>query len=578
MSSIVTSILSSTVGLLWNKVRDTTAKHLKDSGITNAQIRQAVVRELNDIDTKLDGLSRKDLLSSYSFLEEGVQLLNASFEKFEQKPVVNEGDDDRGKISRTPSSGGGESDILNEVIKLSRAMGKLEIDSIEFDSAKERFKDARKEATHAFCNEALSIRDRIFAAKLRVVSEIFECLDNPDTAAISCLSFLKKLHGLPDIREIFSVYLDGGVKSVFNKTERAENVKSVMMINYVLYRFVLKFGSKYCSVLAWPTIQLSTRSFNPIFNWQVISTRESWGEDFKSSPFVVYLDKLISFYSAVNSRGEIVSHGSGEMMISRVLITVLPFPTEDKEAKVIEADVEYLLGLALDEEDNVYVSCYATTSGNVNGHTVLYILDRHFRLKQKSTLHFLSKLHEIGFELSPMAVNKNGNIVLALNMPGERYVYVCDNTGQLKCKFEWEPNRLIVELFPKVKQISISNKNEIIVTCLDNTVYLYTEKGELKLIIKLPADHQILGAVFHFVLRKIIVLSFFEKEFSCYLHSYSETGELENSWPLCRHGSEKYVDLNYPIITSHPSGSSWCCLSSDMHHVLINLNNKRHKY
>ena len=54
MSSIVTSILSSTVGLLCNKVRDTTAKHLKDSGITNAQIRQAVVRELNDMDTKLD--------------------------------------------------------------------------------------------------------------------------------------------------------------------------------------------------------------------------------------------------------------------------------------------------------------------------------------------------------------------------------------------------------------------------------------------------------------------------------------------------------------------------------------------
>ena len=555
MSSILTSILSSTVGLLWNKFRDTTAKHLKDSGITNAQIRQAVVRELNDIDTKLGGLSRKDLLSSYSFLEEGVQLLNVSFEKFEKKVVVNEGDDDRGKISRTPSSGAGEFDILNEVIKLSRAMGKLEIDSIEFDSAKERFKDARKEATHAFCNEALSIQDRIFAAKLRVVSEIFECLDNPDTAATSCLSFLKKLHGLPDIREIFSVYLDGGLKSVFNKTERAENVKSVMMINYVLYRFVLKFASKYCSVLAWPTIQLSDRSFNPIFNWQVISTRESWGEDFKLSPFVVYLDKLISFYSAVNSRVEIVSHDSGEMIVSRVMITVLPFPTEDKEAKVIEADVDYLVGLALDEEDNVYVLCYATTSENVNGHTVLlYILDGHLRLKQKSTLHFLSKLHEIGFELSPMAVNKNGNVVLALNMPGERYVYVCDNTGQLKCKFEWEPNRLIVELFPKVKQISISNKNEIIVTCLDNTVYLYTEEGELKLIIKLRADHEIFGAVFHFVLRKIIVLSFFEKEFSCYLHSYSETGELENSWRFCRHGSENRIDLNYPIITSHPSG------------------------
>ena len=252
MSSIVTSILSSTVGLLWNKVRDKTAKHLRDSGITNAQIRQAVVRELNGMDTKLDGLSRKDLLSSYSFLEEGVQLLNASFEKFEQKAAANEGNDDRGEISGTPSSGGGESDILNEVIKLSRAVGKLEIDSIEFYSAKERFEDARKEATHAFCNEALNIQDLIFASKLRVVSEIFECLDNPDTAATSCLSFLKKLHGLPDIREIFSVYLNGGVKSVFNKTERAENVKSVMMINYVLYRFVLKFGSKYSIVQCSP--------------------------------------------------------------------------------------------------------------------------------------------------------------------------------------------------------------------------------------------------------------------------------------------------------------------------------------
>ena len=42
---------------------------LKDSGIANAQIRQAVVRELNDINTKLDGLSGKDLFSSYSFLE-----------------------------------------------------------------------------------------------------------------------------------------------------------------------------------------------------------------------------------------------------------------------------------------------------------------------------------------------------------------------------------------------------------------------------------------------------------------------------------------------------------------------------
>ena len=561
MSSIVTSILSSTVGLLWNKVRDKTAEHLKDSGITNAQIRQAVVRELNDINTKLDGLSRKDLLSSYSFLEEGVQLLNVSFEKFEQKAMVNEGNDDRGETSRMPS--GGESDILNEALELFQAMEKLQIVSKEFESAKKRFKDARKEATHAFCNEALSVQDRIFAAKLRVVSEILECLDNPDTAASSCLLFLEKLHGLPDVREIFSVYLDGGVKFFFNRTKRAENVKSVMMINYVLYRFVSKFSGKYYSALTWPTIELSNRSFNPIWDWREISTQQSWGEDLSESPFVFNVRELIAVANAaVNRRSEIVEicASSGDMTVtSRAGTTILPFPTENKEAKaVIERDT---LGFACDEDDNVYVLQHETTSENMEGHTVLCILDEHYsRVKHRSTLHFLSKLNEWRCGWVPMAISKNNNVVIAgmLGKRYHRYVYVCDNTGQLKYKFDWEPNCLIVELLSDsltVKQISISDKNELIVTCLNDTVYLYTEEGKLKSIITIPAGHNVLGAVFHFVIRKIIVLSYFRKEFLCYLHWYSKTGELDNSFRFCSDGSsENVINCITPKIRSHPSG------------------------
>ena len=73
MSSILTIILSSTVGLLWNKACDKTAESLKDGDITDAKLREIVVRELNDIKTKLEGLSRSYLLSSYSFLQEGIQ-------------------------------------------------------------------------------------------------------------------------------------------------------------------------------------------------------------------------------------------------------------------------------------------------------------------------------------------------------------------------------------------------------------------------------------------------------------------------------------------------------------------------
>ena len=552
MPSIVTSILSSTVGLLWNKARDKTAESLKDGDITDAKLREIVVRELNDIKTKLDGLSRKDLLSSYSFLQEGIQLLNVCLEKFEQTAVVNEGNDDRDETSRMPSHG--ESGILNEALDLSQAMGKLQIVSKEFESSKERFKDARKEATHAFCNEALNIQDRIFAAKLRVVSEILECLDNPDTAASSCLLFLEKLHGLPAVREIFSVYVDRGVKSFFNKTERAENVKSVMMINYVLYRFVLKFSGKYCSSFFWPAIQLSDRSFNLIWNLQEISTRESWREDFIQLFIRLKLNESINPHkSAVNSRGEIVSiiRESGDMtVISRTGTTKLSFPTEGKEARIIERKV---LAVGINEENDVYLVVFEKTSENLDGYVALYILDEHCtRVKHKSTLHFLSELCEFGGSPVKMAINKNNNFVITPTLRDDDYVYICDNTGQLKHKFVWERSKQEFGY----KMISISDKNEVILARMfGNNVDLYTEEGKLKMTLKLPADHIAYGVAFHFIVRKIIVLSRLwnvscPMEYSCFFHCYSETGKLENSTFVCK----KRISNFDMAMRSHPSG------------------------
>jgi hypothetical protein len=247
MSSIVTSILSSTVGLLWNKARDSTAAKLKEGGVTNEKIREIVVRELNDIKTKLDGLSRKDLLSSYYFLQEGVDFLNVSLQKskLDQKALTNETQDDRGETSTMAMPSCGQSGILSEAIELSQAMGKLKCNSDkEYESAKERFKDARKRATDAFSTETLVLKDRIFPAKLRIVSEMLECLYYPETAITGCLSFLKKFHSLHAIQEIFSVYLNGGIKSMLNKSERVENVKSVMLINDVLFQHASKFSGR----------------------------------------------------------------------------------------------------------------------------------------------------------------------------------------------------------------------------------------------------------------------------------------------------------------------------------------------
>jgi hypothetical protein len=60
-------------------------------------------------------------------------------------------------------------------------------------------------------------------------------------------------------------------------------------------------------------------------------------------------------------------------------------------------------------------------------------------------------------------------------------------------------------------------------------VEIYTEEGNPKLKIELPARHVVRGTSFHFVIRKIIVLTKVSGSDSYFLHSYSETGQLETS-------------------------------------------------
>ena len=541
MTSIVTSILNSTLGLLWNKARDAAAENFQDGDVTDAKIRKIVVIELNDIKTKLDGLSRKDLLSSYSYLKEGVQLLNDSLDrsKDKQKAVMNE--DDGSVTSSTMPSGG---DILDDALQLSQVMGRLKIESNQSGMAEERFKEARKQATLAFCNEALSIQDRIFATKLRVVAQILECLERPDTAVTSCVFFLEELYDLPAVREIFSVYLGSGLMAKFGKTEGVEHVKSIMIINYVLYQFVQKFSSNYYPVFNWPIIQLIERTFNPILGWREVSVRRSWGDELKRPPNGVEIDEQINPYkSAVNSRRErIVVDNVGVRIISKTGKTksVLPLPvlrSQDDDGNEIK---HYIAGVAVDEENNVYLAARYYKDRYVkseNDQEVLYVLDEHCNhVKHKSLLNFQPRIRYVDVVL--LAVNKNKEIV----MIGEDNVYVCDVTGQLKYQFK-----------PKCdpSSIGVSENNEIIIESRKaNTVKIYTEEGNLKTTIKLPAGHEVLGVAFHFGISKIIVLSYYKEKKSLYLHCYSETGEQHMS--ICL-GKTAY--FGYPaIITSHPSG------------------------
>ena len=88
MASIVTAVLKATVGLILNKGRDLAADKLQEGDVTEQQFRNMIVREIDDIKSKLDGLARKDLLTSVSIFKEGIVFL---YEVLDMKFICKEG-------------------------------------------------------------------------------------------------------------------------------------------------------------------------------------------------------------------------------------------------------------------------------------------------------------------------------------------------------------------------------------------------------------------------------------------------------------------------------------------------------
>ena len=539
MSSIITAILRSTVGLLCDKARDSAANRLKDGDLADEKLREIIVKDLTDIKSKLDCLSLKDLDSSFSFLKEGIELLNVVLDKSSKDMKTSEGPlNEAASIVNASASG-----VLNAALSLLRVVERLKISSEErFVSAKDCFKASRERATDAFNNKSLSIKDRIIACKLRVAARILESgLDDPDAATAACLLALRELHGLPAIQEMFSVFIQGGLKSMLKKAERLENIMSVLSINHVLY----DFASKYCTkspiaLLAWPGIELTGRTFHPILNADDVLSRTTSGGKFVPQLNRVVDPRIQWGDFAVNSRGDII-------LLTTYKITIIYSTGESKDVMLpepTESNVVYrnAMEVAVDISDSAYAVRLLRTSDENSGKKyefVLYVFDENYNIKNVSALHFLTTTHRLPYV--NIAVDKNQNLYMITDWDNQ--VYVCDNAGKLKLKFERDGD------YPR--SLSISNNNNVMIVSDDcNAVQIYTSKGDLKSTIKVPEGHEAWQVAFHHGMCKIIVLTRVQKQDSCFILSYSETGDLESSVFFCK-GHPVGSDIN---MKSHPSG------------------------
>ena len=278
MSSIVTSVFNATIGWLVNKGRDVTAERLKEGDVADQKIRDLIVREVEDIKSKLEGLSRKDLLTAVDSFQTGIRYL---FEAFDVKPSsqANVGITDENLSEH-------DLEEAMKTVSVAAEMGKLEKKDFNetmknfFFQAKKRFETARNEATKASNNEALKIFDPITAIRYRVMATVLESvvetvgtagdmspssLKTALTNALpECEECLQKLHSFPAVQDNFKVELDKAVLNVrgrYGKDERRKIISTVCQINRAIYNATRALGR---DALVWPFVDTGEDKVDPL--------------------------------------------------------------------------------------------------------------------------------------------------------------------------------------------------------------------------------------------------------------------------------------------------------------------------
>ncbi|XP_046842308.1 influenza virus NS1A-binding protein-like [Xenia sp. Carnegie-2017] len=241
--------------------RDETADRLENGDVGNETFRDSFKRDLQNIKAKLDNPSKIDICSSLDHLEEGLVLFFKCFNEVERNGECEETSNFESQATCTATTSSFE---LSSAVKHPSV----------FKLAKDLFKKSREEATRVFNNKNLSLKDRIFAVNVKVIAQIFECPEHPKNAIDLCLSYIKRLHQLDSVQEMFVVSIGGGSRAMFNRSETMKNMKSVIHLNHQLYQFTVRIKNNH-DLVTWPCIELGEgKVFNPIRDWRKILTSE----------------------------------------------------------------------------------------------------------------------------------------------------------------------------------------------------------------------------------------------------------------------------------------------------------------
>jgi len=470
MSSIVTAVFKATIGLLVNKGRDKAAERLKEGDVTEQKFRSVIVREIDDIKSKLDGLSRKDLLASVSFFEEGIELLYEMFDK-----------------ARSRREGGEEpvQAACAGAFALAEEMRNMKLTSLDesatrvLANAKERFRDARREATRAFKNEALTTSDRILAMEYRVVATILETLDYPVDAIAPCRVCIKEINCLSAVQNSFDVELRKGFKARFNKDGRGKIIASVCHVNRVIFDVTQAVGKEE-PFWMWPTVDTEEGNVDPLRDGRVIDVLRKQGMEHcfvKSASFGqegVEEHRLKNPCGvAMNSKGQFIiteSDNSKVKVFDRKGQFVNHFSLVSHDLLVAFAILPFeVFNVAVDMNDNIYVLVKSETWPHFLPAYLVYMFDSN----GKAHHQFPVKGDVDWHSYSAMIVNSKLKVVITgIRHPVDgKLVDVYENDGQFVRSFG-------EELLDRVIDLTLASDDRVIVLDECSHVHMFSGHGD----------------------------------------------------------------------------------------------------
>ena len=460
MSSIITAVFKATIGLLVNKGRDKAAEKLKDGDVTDQKFRGLIVREIDDIKSKLDGLSRKDLLASISFFKEGIELLYDVFDKARSGSEY-------GTVTTEAACVKGLS-LLKGVRKL-KLSDQDESTTRKLSDAKERFKDARRKATEAFNNEALETYERILAMQYRVMATILEKVDNPAEAVGPCRVCIEELHGLSAVRESFNVELTKSLRARFGKDERRKNISNACHVNFVIYNVTTMVCSDIKVLSNWPSIGSGKDKVNPLRDERLTKVLHKQGME-HCSLTLSFGQEGEEEHKLKRPRG-IATNSSGQFIVGDIsdsnvkvfdstgtFINLFSLPNHDVDAKL------YVLDVATDMNDNIYVLVRSVKKPGA-AKSELFV----HKFSKINTAYMHHKFPVRG-ELGRLTVTDSGK-VLVLRSDDKVEVDVYKTDGQFVCAFG-------KGMLKRGWDITAANDDRVMVVGNDDScVHIFSEHG-----------------------------------------------------------------------------------------------------